>query len=1167
MPKPANRARGETVSTIFLCAAWICTSTAAADADAKSVLVKNGSFEAVKRLEALPRANAQGQWALKSDLQTPMDWTLSSAFPGALAVVGGGAADGKWFLRIASRPKRAAHLYQRCPALRRGLVYEVALRYRGGPVELKVYEYDGKGKLKADRSFARGEPTPVRHGTWGTLKGAYKMPHGIARACLVVAVPAGGEADLDDVRASKLERSEGRLNVCDFGASGSEFETTADTAAGSKAIKLKEIGDFREGQQVAVSKCGPHICSGRVWGTGKGQQGSHFREQVEARGYDGSLGNWTVYLLDFSGINPPTFRWSDDLAVTWKADRVPVTGDWQKLSGGVEVRLKEVDFWAEPCAITFDGRDQLVSTIVKIEGDAVTLADAPSVSAKGCIVQHTDTGPLQIALDRAVAEGRNVFIPCGRYRLTNGITLRDGDGISVEGENEEQAILDISNGRGPCLTVRGGTSVTVRNLRFRGFSGLAERTQMGGRPLHGYPKMWGFYIKPCNAILISSPERLLVENCHATGMSGECFYSGSRGRRGNNDPARYTKSIVYRHCTVVDCARNAFNNNDFAENTAVLYCRIQDVGGCTWEGASRFVKFVGNYVRNAGTVAMGNIRSRAEGFDVLPSGQHIVAHNTFEEQMVYGGCAVSSSAGSTPVVISNNIFINFNTSAIAATGFGDYRNLPAANTIITGNAIDLTCVRDQSRTRYGISVSADDATVSDNQIYVRGDVDPRVRGIVLQEPARNLVVHDNIIRGCSTGLMATKKVGSVAEVIDARTFRSGGSLPWPRRRTHCYRGWRIAWLPRGTTAFVLGPEVETFDPDEGVFRLPQDCDVKKGSGFALVSPQGPNWNIHHNVIHNCTELVSLDVFGGPTAVFADNLLSRGETRGIEVAAEIGGLFKVADNQFSGFDEPDSVTLMLHPDSLGRSSRLICRNNVFDQCTTPIGERTAGAWEAAIKGGNVLGNRAVAGGVNVRTYAAQRRESPVLKAARRASPPAIDGKVGDWAWTKDAPISPLTQTHEGIPSKDFTARALAVYDEQALYLVLDIQLPEGEALDPQDAVEWSLQSTDDKQPTPVYILWCKAGGDFESLTAMGADAKEAARLKAETGYAAAKSEKGWACEWRVAWTALGVSPTNPPRVWLMNIGVRSVPNRTWLAWAPTGGRICNVANAGELRLAK
>ncbi|MBM4085150.1 MAG: hypothetical protein FJ272_10210, partial [Planctomycetes bacterium] len=859
----------------------------------------------------------------------------------------------------------------------------------------------------------------------------------------------------------------------------------------------------------------------------------------------------------FAGANPPTFRWSDDLGLTWKEPAVPVTGDWQKLSGGVEVKFALKDFWTEPCVVSFGGRDQLISTIMEIKGNAVTLADATPLTAKGCVVQHTDSGPLQLAFDRAAGEGRNVFIPAGRYRLTSGLRLNNADGLTVEGENEEQTVLDISNGDGACISVVGGTSVAIRNLRFRGFSGFAERKQMGHMRVHGYAHMWGFYVKHCNAIGIRSPERLRVENCHATGMSAECFYSGSASRSGNREPARYTKSIVYQNCTVTDCARNAFNNNDMAENTAVLYCRVQDVGGCTWEGASRFVKFVGNYVRNAGTVAMGNIRSRDENFDILPSGQHIVAHNTFEQEMAYGACAIRSSAGSTPVVISNNIFINFNTSAVEASGFGDDRNLPAANTIITGNAMDLTCVRDTSRSRFGVSVSADDAIISDNQIYVRGGPDPNVKGIVLQEPARNLVVHDNLIRGCAVGLLATRQTGTVAEALDARTFRSGGGLPWPRRRTHAYRGCQIAWMPRGDAPLALGPEIETFDPDQGVFRLTADCELKRSARFALYSPQGFNWNIHHNVINACAQLVNLDVFGGPTAVFADNLLSRGEARDVKTAVAIRGQFKIAGNQFAGFDEPDSVALMLHPDPFGKTPRFVCRDNVFDRCPTPIGEGAEGVWKAAIKGGNVFGGQVETDGVRVRTLAAEPKVLPVFKAARRESPPVIDGKVDDWSWAQTAAVATLTRTHEGLPTKDFTARSLAAYDDQALYLSLDISLPKGEALNPQNGVEWSFESADRKQATPIYVLWCKADGSFESLTAMGASADEAARLKTHTRYAASKSDKGWTCEWRVPWSALGVSAANPPKTWFMNIGVRSLATGAWLVWAPTGGRICNV----------
>ena len=86
------------------------------------------------------------------------------------------------------------------------------------------------------------------------------------------------------------------------------------------------------------------------------------------------------------------------------------------------------------------------------------------------------------------------------------------------------------------------------------------------------------------------------------------------------------------------------------ENTSVLYCRIVDVGGCTWEGASRFVKFIGNYVRNAGTVAMGNLEPAiaTQLSRCSAAGQHIVADNVFESNVPYGGCAIRSGPGRHP---------------------------------------------------------------------------------------------------------------------------------------------------------------------------------------------------------------------------------------------------------------------------------------------------------------------------------------------------------------------------------------------------------------------------------------------------------------------------------------------------------------------------------------
>ncbi|NLX96687.1 MAG: hypothetical protein GXY83_10970 [Rhodopirellula sp.] len=941
------------LSTCYASAAYGATKP-----EAGSVLIENGSFERVQRLSSLPKSEV-GTWMLKSDLQAPAVWTLNPAYPGTLEVVERDAFEGERFLRIAAGAKNAAHVTQPCPTLRHGVKRRFTLRYRGGPVELKVYEYDSQSKFKTERQFAEGTATSTRNGAWATLEGVYGLPESAAHASFVVSVPAGSEADLDDVRAERFVRqSDAAINVRDFGASGSEFETTAETTAGSAQVLLKDVGDFQVGQQMAVSRCNPVVTNLRIWEKEK-RPGTSPAAEIEIRGYDGSLGNWTVYMLDFAGTDPPTFRWSDDLAVTWNQTEVPVTGQWQKLSGGVEVKFGNRD-WTAPCVVTFDGRDQLVSTIERIEGNIVTLSDPAAVAVKECVVRHSDSGPLQAALDRAVAEGRNVFIPSGRYCLTRGLNLNHADGITVQGENEERTILDIRNGTGACITVKGGTSVTLRNLRFRGFSGFAERELMLTRKVDGYrtpfDTIYGMYLKSCRALRISSPERLVVENCHGSGMSAECFYSQSTSRYGNSDPPTYTKSIVYRNCTVSDCAFSAFNNNDMAENTAVLYCRIQDVGGQSWEGASRFVKFVGNYLRNTGPVWMGSICSRAETFDVLPSGQHFVAHNTFEQGSTLYNVAVFSHAGSTPVIINNNIFVNYNSSAIKADGntsAGAF--LPAANTIISGNAIDLTCVRGDSRDRVGITVSADDTIVSDNQIYVRGDVDPHVKGMVLTEPARNIVVHDNIIRGCAIGMQADKKTGRIGEVIDARTFKSGGAIPWPRRRTHHYRGCKLAWF-QGDTA-LPGPEIEAFDPDKGVFRLSSDCELKQGAAFAVYSPQGFNWNVHHNVINNCDRLVDLDVFGGPTAVFGNNLLFRGEVKHGKVAVSIRGAVGITHNHFAGFDGPDSVALMLHVDPFGKVPRLICRDNVFEQCTNAVAEGAAGVWAAADKGGNVFGDPA------------------------------------------------------------------------------------------------------------------------------------------------------------------------------------------------------------------
>ena len=149
---------------------------------------------------------------------------------------------------------------------------------------------------------------------------------------------------------------DGWLNVRDCGASGSTFQTTGGIKSGSGQITVTNVGDFKVGQGVMVSKCNIRYERTRMWSTGipyvtnSREVGNSF----EVRGYDGTAGSWMVYVLDIAPSSKPAFRWTDDLGHTWHPE-VPVTHDWQPLSGGVEVRLNQKD-WEAGYVISFGAR-------------------------------------------------------------------------------------------------------------------------------------------------------------------------------------------------------------------------------------------------------------------------------------------------------------------------------------------------------------------------------------------------------------------------------------------------------------------------------------------------------------------------------------------------------------------------------------------------------------------------------------------------------------------------------------------------------------------------------------------------------------------------------------------------------------------------------------------
>ncbi|NLY00801.1 MAG: hypothetical protein GXY83_32305 [Rhodopirellula sp.] len=744
--------------------------------------------------------------------------------------------------------------------------------------------------------------------------------------------------------AAAASHDDGWLSVTDFSASGSKFETTATANAGSNQIVVKDVGDFQVGQGVTVSRSNIQIVSPLLRGPESPYSTKPLEDALEIRGYDGSTSSWLVFLLEVDVAEPLSFRWSDNLVREgkWQGVKVPITWDWQKLSNGVEVKFNKRDLEVGHM-VSFSARDQLSSVIEKIEGNTLTLRDAANRPAADAVVRHDDSLAIQAAVDRAIQQKQNVFFPPGWYRVPKGILISGAGAICLEGANGVDTVMDISDGATSIFRVQGCTEITIRNFRMIGHTGMAESAG-AFRMAHGRASFWACALKPCNAVGMTATERTLIENVHASRMGSECFYASGTARQSTGEQKQYQKSLTYLRCSVTDCAANAFNNNDMGENTSVLHCRIQDAGPGGWHAAempARFLRLIGNYVRNAGPFTVGDMSHRTDDLHNLGCGQAIVADNVFEGIGKCGGVRVNF--GSSQVIIANNLFINYNGPAITASSETERRCFPSNTVTIKGNIIDMTYPGDKPAPRTGITVSTSNTIVADNQIYVRGPCDPLVTGIVVAEPALNVTVHDNLIRNCRQGLVTRRAQSSIKEVIDPTTFLET-RLPLEWKDSHLYRGWNLAWLTgsRPNTLSVI----EAFDPVTFRFTLREPHEMKPGDSFC-VFPSGPaNWSFHDNTITGCQKPVVLDSYGGPTSWFRDNIVTRGEASDVKAAIEVCGMFKLAGNQISGFDEKNSSALSLASDPLGRTKQSVYRDNVFEGCICVVPDSQKPLWEAA-----------------------------------------------------------------------------------------------------------------------------------------------------------------------------------------------------------------------------
>jgi hypothetical protein len=679
----------------------------------------------------------------------------------------------------------------------------------------------------------------------------------------------------------------GFINARDYGVSGSEFSCRAKAADGSCLFTLENIGDFKVGDEVLVRGAYIHTEAAVMFerkdsspkNPRKWRHNRPIGDELELIGYSGSHGGRAVYFFDFYPESPDDFRWSCDYGLSWKS--IPYSeGVFIDIEDGVRLKINSLPERIFGCTAVFVCSDRMSAIIEKVDGNTIQLSSSANRSGE-CIVSHSDTLALQRAIDAALEAKKSVFLPNGKYKLTKSLKISNATSFTFLGESAENTVIDNSLGlvgverpEGSCFIIDEGREVSIKNLTMIGSGGFDTRESAGCIKTRGGSSVWGFYFKKSNATCVHNTERVYIENCHARKMSAECFYARGDSRKGTSVPRSYTRSIIYTRCSVTDCARNAFNNNDQAEGTAILNCRIENVGGCAWEGASRFVKIQGNYFRNCGSIALGNVRRRAEDLEVLGTGQHIISGNYFEESCPYSKTMIMVGSTATQVIIKDNAFVNFNHSAISVFGEGNTCDKPPENVIISSNSIDLTAVDGESRERTAIRLTAPFATVSDNHIYVRGK-DSLVTGISVSDDLTRTVIHSNTLAGLGTGIESLPVVGSVGITDGHRVFyraeRPYGEYSTPallRIRSHRYRGWRLRWESGEESV------ISDFDPISLAFTLKEEREMKEGDPFVLIQPGDRRSTfIHGNVIDGCDKPLALDSFIKEGAVIENNLIT------------------------------------------------------------------------------------------------------------------------------------------------------------------------------------------------------------------------------------------------------------------------------------------------------
>ena len=94
-----------------------------------------------------------------------------------------------------------------------------------------------------------------------------------------------------------------------------------------------------------------------------------------------------------------------------------------------------------------------------------------------------------------------------------------------------------------------------------------------------------------------------------------------------------------------------------------------------------------------------------------------------------------------------------------------------------------------------------------------------------------------------------------------------------RTDSHRYRGWKLRWLSDGTES-----EIADFDPVALTFTLKEPRKMSDGDEFYIYSNVSLPWFIHHNLIDNCNNPISIESFAKDRAIISDNVYHERKTQ-------------------------------------------------------------------------------------------------------------------------------------------------------------------------------------------------------------------------------------------------------------------------------------------------